>query len=33
MGCGEGVFGLVGCQEGVKYQSVAVVCQSTRGAS
>lgn len=28
---GKGVFGLVGCQEGVKYQSVVVLCQSTVG--
>lgn len=30
-GEGRGVFGLVGCQEGVKYQSVVVLCQDTVG--
>lgn len=30
-GEGKGMFGLVGCQEGVKYQSVIVLCQSTMG--
>lgn len=30
-GEGKGMFGLVGCQEGVKYQSVIVLCQSSMG--
>lgn len=29
----RGVFRQVGCQEGVKYQSVVVLCQSTVGPS